>query len=81
MEFELKLPKTQNIVWIPSEVVASLGRKLRLVPGSMSAVLYSEGADLRTVCQSLRIIIQDLELRPAGNQSEAVSNKEENPVA
>jgi len=80
VEFELKLPKTQNIVWIPSEVVASLGRKLRLVPGSMSAVLYSEGADLRTVCQSLRIIIQDLEL-PAGRQSEAVSNKEENPVA
>ncbi len=63
VQFELKLPKTQNIVWIPSEVVRALGRRLTLMPDSISAILYPEGADLDQVCQSLRIIIQDLELQ------------------
>ena len=66
VQFELKLPRTQNIVWIPSEVVNALGRRLTLMPDSISAILYPKGADLDQVCQSLRIIIQDLELQKAG---------------
>ncbi len=63
VEFELKLPKTQNIVWVPKEIVNALGRNLRLVPNSIAAVVYPEGADLMYVCKSLRIIIADLENR------------------
>jgi hypothetical protein len=33
------------------------------MPNSVSAILYPKGADLNQVCQSLRIIIQDLELQ------------------
>jgi hypothetical protein len=63
VELLLKLPRKQNVVWMPKLVVDSLGRELRLVPGSVVAVLYSNRAKIQDVLESLRIIIQDLELR------------------
>jgi hypothetical protein len=63
VEFKLRLPEKQNIVWIPKEIVDSLGRKLKIIPNSLAAVLYPESADLHMVLKSLAIIQQDLELR------------------
>jgi hypothetical protein len=42
--------------------VECLGRKMKLVPDSLDAVLYPYDADLNDVCNSVRIVIQSLEL-------------------
>jgi len=65
VDFKLRLPSSQNIVWIPQEIVNAFGRRLTLTPNSIAAVLYPEGADLGDVAKSLSIIAQDLELRAA----------------
>lgn len=63
VEFNLTLPEKQNVVWIPKEIVETLGRKLKVASNSFAAVVYPEDAELADVVESLRIIIQDLELR------------------
>jgi hypothetical protein len=63
VEFKLNLPPKQNVVWVPKEIVDALGRRLKITPNSIAAVLYPEGAELRDVLRSLSIIVQDLELR------------------
>jgi hypothetical protein len=63
VEFKLRLPARQNVVWIPKEIVDTLGRKLKIAPDSIAAVLYPDGAELQDVLKSLSIIIQVLELR------------------
>jgi hypothetical protein len=65
VDFKLRLPSTQNIVWIPQEIVNAFGRKLTITPNSIAAVLYPDNADLEDVAKSLGIIKQDLELRAA----------------
>jgi hypothetical protein len=63
VEFKLKLPRTQNIVWIPKPVADCLGRDLRIMPNSAAAVLYSAKASTREVIQSLSILLQDLQYK------------------
>lgn len=63
VEFKLTLPEKQNIVWIPKEIVDTLGRKLKIMPNSFAAVLYPENAELDMVLKSLAIIQQQLQLR------------------
>lgn len=65
VDFNLKLPSSQNIVWIPQEIVNAFGRKLTVTPNSVAAVLYPQDADLEEVAKSLGIIKQELELRAA----------------
>jgi hypothetical protein len=65
VDFSLRLPRSQNIVWIPQEIVNAFGRNLTISPNSVAAALYPEGADLDDVARSLSIIVQDLELRAA----------------
>jgi hypothetical protein len=69
VEFELSLPKQQNVVWLPKEIVNALGRKLKLVSNSESAVIYANGADLARVVASLRIIITELEFQDSKRRS------------
>lgn len=63
VEFNIRLPPTQNVVWVPKEIVDAFGRRLTLLPNSVAAVIYPKDADLQAVLKSLRIIQQQLELR------------------
>jgi hypothetical protein len=63
VEFDLKLPREQNVVWLPKVLINSLGRNLKLTPNSVAAVLYGADADLGAVISSIELIKQDLELR------------------
>jgi len=49
--------------YIPKEVREALGKELTLIPNSKSAVLYPRHANLGSVIKSVKIILQDLELR------------------
>ena len=63
VEFTIKLPRKQNVMWLPKVLVESLGRDLKITPNSVAAVLYSADADLGAIISSLELIKQDLELR------------------
>jgi hypothetical protein len=64
VEFDLALPRSgQNVVWLPKVLVNALGRKLKVTPDSVAAVLYGADADLNDVVRSLDIIKQDLQLK------------------
>jgi hypothetical protein len=61
VEFKLKLPRTQNIVWIPKPVADCLGRDLRIMPNSAAAVVYSASADTTDIIESLQVLLHDLQ--------------------
>jgi hypothetical protein len=63
VEFKLRLPKNQNIVWIPKPVADCLGRDLRIMPNSAAAVVYSATTPTREVVHSLTILLQDLQYK------------------
>lgn len=63
VEFDIKLPRKQNVVWLPKVLINSLGRNLKVTPNSVAAVLYGADTDPQAVLDSLDIIRQDLQLR------------------
>lgn len=63
VEFDLKVPKRQNIVWLPKQIVNSLGHRLKVVPDSVCAVISAKDCDLNAVLKSLAVIEQGLRLR------------------
>jgi len=62
MEFELKTG-SQGHVYFPKNVRKLLGDRMTLLPNSHAVIIYPENANLETVIKSLRIIIQDLQLK------------------
>ena len=63
VEYKLDLPQSQNVVWVPKALVATLGRRLRVVPNDLVAIVYKDGTDLDEVVKSLRVLEQQLSLR------------------
>ena len=63
INFKLKLPASQNVVWLPKQIVETFGRSLTLTPTAKAALLYSDNTRLEEVLESLGIIEQELTLR------------------
>jgi hypothetical protein len=63
VELELKLNDRQNVVHIPRVLTNSMGTRFKIVPNSLAAILYPSDARLEDVLASLRVLVQDLELR------------------
>lgn len=63
VEFNIKVNEKQRLAYIPRQVVKALGLNLKLIADFKAAVLYPEGTNPKVVADSLRIILQDLELR------------------
>lgn len=62
MEYEIKAGP-QGHFYLPKRIREALGTELKLVPIAKAGALYPKDADLRQVICSLKIIIEDLELR------------------
>ena len=66
VEFKLKLPRGgENNIWMPKQLVDAFGRDIRILAGSMAAVLYSANADTREVIAAAQLLIKELELKAA----------------
>lgn len=68
MEFELKTGP-QGHVYFPKNVRKILGARMTLLPNSHAVIIYPENTNPETVIKSLRIIIQDLELKTESRES------------
>jgi len=62
MEFELKTG-SQGHVYFPKNIRRIFGTKLKLLPNSDAAVIFSENTEPEAVIASLQVIISDLKLR------------------
>jgi hypothetical protein len=62
MEYKLKTGP-QGHVYFPKRIRENFGEKMRFLPNTHAAVLYSDGADPKDVIASLQVIISDLKLR------------------
>lgn len=62
MEFELKTGP-QGHVYFPKRIRRVFGDKLKLLPNSDAAVIFSENTEPEAVIASLQVIISDLKLR------------------
>ena len=67
VEFDIKINEKQRLAYIPRQLVKAFGLKLKLLPNMKCAVLYPEGENPETVVNSLKVILQDLELRVRAN--------------
>ena len=61
-EFELKTGP-QGHVYFRKKIREFFGDKMKLVPNAKAGVIFPEDAHLNDVISSLKVIIQDLELR------------------
>jgi hypothetical protein len=63
VEFDLKLHPKQHSTYFPKELVKTLGLKLKAVPNSKIAIIYSDGTRLQDVLISIDILRADLKHR------------------
>ena len=63
VEFEIRVHPKQKLAYFPKVIIKTLGTELKAVPNAKAMVLYPKEADLKTVIKSLKIILQDLELK------------------
>jgi hypothetical protein len=67
---ELKATITDaGVIYLPNEVRESFGKHVKLIPNALAAVLFPADADLELVRDSVRIILDDIELRIRTPQS------------
>ena len=69
LEFELKIG-SQGHVYLPKNIRKLLGDRMTLLPNSHAVIIYPENANPETVIKSLRIIIQDLQLKTAEKKTQ-----------
>jgi hypothetical protein len=69
VEFELKTGP-QGHIYLPKKIRELFGKELTLLPNMSAGVIYSKNADPQTVIKSLRVIIEDLELRKKRGERE-----------
>ena len=62
MEFEIKAGP-QGHYYFPKKIREAFGTKIILLPNAAAGAIYSKDTDLTSVIESLRVVIQDLELR------------------
>jgi hypothetical protein len=61
---ELKTRLTgKGILYIPKEIREAFGRNIRIIPNSVAALFFPDGADYEDVLRSLEIIEADLKHR------------------
>jgi len=66
VEFRLKLPRGgENNVWMRKQLVDAFGRDIRILAGSMTAILYSPNADTSEIISNTQLLIKELELKVA----------------
>lgn len=63
VEFDVRVHPEQHSAYFPKEVVKALGIKLKMLPNSRAAIIYSEGTKLKDVLASVEIITADLKHR------------------
>jgi hypothetical protein len=63
VEFEIKINAEQHSAYIPKEIFATLGTKVKAVPNRAAVVLFAEDLSLTDVLKSLAIIRADIEHR------------------
>jgi hypothetical protein len=63
LEFKLKTG-SQGHIYFPKKIRETFGDILTLLPNLNAAVIFSEDADPEDIIKSLRVIIDDLKLRP-----------------
>jgi len=63
VEFALKINRGQKVMYIPKEIINTLGFEWKAIPNSAALVAFARDADLRTVEKSVEIILADLSLR------------------
>lgn len=76
VEFELKLNE-KGYGCIPIEVRKQWGRKLLLIPNAEAGVIFKKGNDLKSVKESLEVLMKDIELRIARREREEKQKNEE----
>lgn len=74
MEFDLRTGP-QGHIYLPKIIRKALGRRLKLLPNTISAVIYPENANPSDVIRSLRVIISDLELHAAKGEPDTTDDK------
>ena len=63
VSFDLRVHPKKQLAYFPKAIVKTLGFELKAIPNAKAMVVYPKNADLKTVIKSLKIILQDLELR------------------
>ena len=63
VEFDIKINAEQRSAYIPKEIFAFLGTKVKAVPNRAAVVLFAEGLSLTDVLKSMEIIKGDIEHR------------------
>jgi len=62
-DFTIKVDEEKGIAYIPKFLREDLGIEIKGIPNSKTAVIFPEGMDLKYVSESLKIILQNIELR------------------
>jgi len=63
VEFDIKINAEQRSAYIPKEIFAFLGTKVKAVPNRAAVVLFAEDLSLTNVLKSMEIIKGDIEHR------------------
>jgi hypothetical protein len=76
---ELKTKLTgKGILYIPKEIREAFGPNLRIIPNSLAALFFPDGADYEDVLRSVEIIEADLkhriELQRRAKHSQTLNN-------
>ncbi|OLD55564.1 hypothetical protein AUI46_04265 [archaeon 13_1_40CM_2_52_13] len=62
MELQSKITNA-GVIYLPSEIRQSFGRQVKLLPDSCAAILYGADTPLVDVVDSVKVLLQDLDLR------------------
>jgi len=69
VRFRIKVNEKQKLAYIPKEIVEALGFKLVAIPNAKALLLFPEGEKSARVIESVKIILQDLELAMRHDES------------
>jgi len=62
-DFTIKVNEEKGIAYIPKPLREDLGTEIKGIPNSKTAIIFPEGMDLKYVSESLKILLQNIELR------------------
>jgi hypothetical protein len=62
VEFDITIHPKQRQAYIPKEIVAALGTKLKAKPDRYAVLVFPKDADPSLVIRSVEILLEDLKL-------------------
>jgi len=62
-DFTIKINEEKGIAYIPKPLRGDLGTEIKGILNSKTAVIFPKGMDLKYVSESLKILLQNVELR------------------